>query len=147
MSQTRVRGKAVAGITDHLPPWLRSVAGDEATRGQWTAPALIMDEGISKLMKLPCGENSGSEDYLRISSEKKEFTHSSEIKITLTKFADKNVSLLLRALLNLWSYGERERRICGNAGPGNENFYNFVKISTTERGAGDPWDRGAGAES
>ena len=29
---------------------------------------------------------------------------------------------------------ERERRICGNAGAGNENFYNFVKIFTTERG-------------
>ena len=52
---------------------------------------------------------------------------------------------LLRAPLNLWSY--RERRICGNTGAGNENFYNFVKISTTERGAGDPWDMGAGAES
>ena len=68
-----------------------------------------MDEGISKLMELLCSEKS--EDYLRVSSEKKEFTHCSEIKITLTQFADKNVSLLFRALMNLWSYGERETHL------------------------------------
>ena len=65
----------------------------------------------------------------------------SEIKITLTIMLTKYVF----APLNLWSH--RERRICGNVEAGNENFYNFVKISTTERGAGDPWDTGAGAES
>ena len=45
------------------------------------------------------------------------------------------MSLLLRALLNLWIITEeRGRRICGNVGAGNENFYNFVKIFTTTRG-------------
>ena len=34
---------------------------------------------------------------------------------------------LLRAPLDLWSYPGR--RICGNTGAGNENFYNFVKFS------------------
>ena len=37
-----------------------------------------------------------------------------------------------------WTCGilprERGRRICGNDGAGNENFYNFVKIFTTQRG-------------
>ena len=39
---------------------------------------------------------------------------------------------MLRAPLSLRSY--HERRMCGNVWAGNGNFYNFVKIFTTERG-------------